>query len=111
MSERKNGFRFSALLLGAALCLAFGTTALAQSTATLQGTVTDQQGAVVPNAKVTVHSQATGAERVTQTDADGNYQIASLPPGLYRVEVQAQGFQAQAASDLSVVPHDLKSSV
>jgi hypothetical protein len=102
MSERKNVFRFSALSLAAALCLALGVTARAQSTATLQGTVTDQQGAVVPNAKVTVRSQATGAERTTQTDADGNYQVASLPPGLYRVEVQAQGFQAQAASDLSV---------
>ncbi|HYY93600.1 MAG TPA: carboxypeptidase-like regulatory domain-containing protein, partial [Pyrinomonadaceae bacterium] len=102
MSERKNVFRFSALSLAAALCLALGATAFAQSTATLQGTVTDQQGAVVPNAKVTVRSQATGAERTTQTDADGNYQVASLQPGLYRVEVQAQGFQAQAASDLSV---------
>src|SRR5947209_12843303 len=102
MSERKNVFRFLALSFAAALCLTFGTPVRAQSTATLQGTVTDPQGAVVPNAKVTVRSQATGAERTAQTDADGNYQVASLQPGLYRVEVQAQGFQAQAASDLSV---------
>jgi Carboxypeptidase regulatory-like domain/TonB dependent receptor len=102
MSERKNVFRFSALSLAAALCLLFATGALAQSTATLQGTVTDQQGAVVPNAKVIVRNQATSAERTAQTDADGNYQVAALPPGVYRVEVQAQGFQAQAASDLSV---------
>ena len=102
MSERKNVFRFLALSFAAALCLTFGTPVRAQSTATLQGTVTDPQGAVVPNAKVTVRSQATGAERITQTDAEGNYQVASLQPGLYRVEVQAQGFQAQAASDLSV---------
>ncbi len=71
MRERKNVFRFSALSLAAALCLALSATAFAQSTATLRGTVTDQQGAVVPNAKVTVRSQATGAERTTQTDDDG----------------------------------------
>jgi hypothetical protein len=47
MSERKNVFRFSALALAAALCLLFGVTARGQSAATLQGTVTDQQGAVV----------------------------------------------------------------
>src|SRR5947209_16068187 len=102
MSERKNVFRFLALSFAAALCLTFGTPVRAQSTATLQGTVTDQQGAVVPNAKVTVRLRATGAERTAQTDSEGNYQVASLQPGLYHVEVQAQGFQTQVADDLNV---------
>jgi outer membrane receptor protein involved in Fe transport len=102
MSERKNVYRFSALSFAAALCLAFGTTTLAQSTATLQGTVTDPQGAVVPNAKVVVRSQATGAERTAQTDSEGNYQFASLEPGAYNVEVQAQGFQGLVVSDLNI---------
>src|ERR1044071_557567 len=94
-----NFFRFlSAALLCALTCAA----ALAQSTATLQGAVTDQQGAVVPNAKVTVRSQATSTERTAQTDADGNYQFASLLPGVYDVEVQAQGFQTQAVAALNV---------
>ena len=102
MRDRKSSVKFFVPLFAAALCLALSARASAQSTATLQGTVTDPQGAVVSNAKVTVRSQATGAERTAQTDAEGNYQFAALPPGLYRVEVQAQGFQAQAASDLSV---------
>src|SRR5205085_7478242 len=102
MSERKNVFRFSALSFAAALCLALCATARAQSTATLQGTVTDPQGAVVPNAKVTVRSNATGVERTAQTDSEGNYQIASLQPGVYRVEVQAQGFQGQAVTELNI---------
>ena len=51
---------------------------------------------------MTVRSQATGEERVAQTDSDGNYQVASLQPGLYRVEVQAQGFQTMAVSSLNV---------
>jgi outer membrane receptor protein involved in Fe transport len=84
------------------LCLTCGVNVFAQSTATLTGTVTDPQGAIVPGAKVTVRSQATGIERTAQTGEDGNYQIASLPPGVYTVEVQAQGFQTQTASGLVV---------
>ena len=52
------------------LLLVLGAPALAQSTATLQGTVTDPKGAVMPNAKVTVRNQATRIERTTQTDSD-----------------------------------------
>jgi hypothetical protein len=89
-------------MLALLVLLILSATASAQSTATLQGTVTDPQGAVVPNAKVVVRSQATGQERVAQTDTDGNYQVASLLPGAYRVEVQASGFQTQAFNDLNL---------
>jgi outer membrane receptor protein involved in Fe transport len=70
--------------------------------ATLQGTVTDPQGAVVPNAKITVRNQATGLERVVQTDSEGAYQVAALPVGVYRIEVQAQGFQSQVVTSLNL---------
>ena len=73
MRERKSSVKFLAPLFAAALSLALSAAASAQSTATLQGTVTDQQGAVVPNAKVTVRLRATGAERTAQTDSEGNY--------------------------------------
>src|ERR1700755_3567018 len=102
MRERKSSPRVFNLLSAAALCVAFCAAAFAQSTATLQGAVTDPQGAVVPNAKVTVRSQATSTERTAQTDADGNFQLASLLPGVYTVEVQAQGFQTQTVSNLTV---------
>src|SRR5262245_31370372 len=81
---------------------ALSSSAFSQSTATLQGSVTDQSGAVVSGAKVTVRTQATRAERIAQTDSDGNYQVAALPPGVYRVEAQAQGFGSQTASDLTL---------
>ena len=74
--------------------------ALAQSTATLQGSVTDPQGAVVANAKVMARNQATGIERSTETNSSGNYQIAALPTGTYRVEVRADGFQLLAVNQL-----------
>ncbi|HEU4477843.1 MAG TPA: carboxypeptidase-like regulatory domain-containing protein, partial [Pyrinomonadaceae bacterium] len=83
-------------------CLGCGLTVLGQSTTTLQGTVSDPQGAVMPNARVLLKNQTTGLERTTQTDSEGNYQIASLPPGLYRVEVQAGGFQTQVLNNLNL---------
>ena len=84
------------------LCLStsFGPLAVAQSTAVLQGTVIDQTGAVLAGANISARSLATGIERTTQTDSSGNYQIAALPVGRYRVEVKAQGFQTAVASDL-----------
>ena len=102
MRDRKISRIFLKALSVAALCVASGAAAVAQSTATLQGVITDPQGAVVPNAKVTVRSQATSNERTAQTDADGNYQVASLQPGAYRVEVQAQGFQTQIVAALNL---------
>ena len=87
---------------GLAILLFISISALAQSTATLQGTVTDQSGAILSNARVIVRNQATGLERTVQTDSSGNYQVAALPVGTYRVEVQAQGFTPLVATDLTL---------
>ena len=66
--------------------------AWAQSTATLSGTVTDPSGAVVPNAHVTVHSLATGVDRLVDTDPAGIYSVPSLQPGDYQIQATASGF-------------------
>ena len=76
-----------------ALLLGISGTALGQSTATLQGTVSDAKGAVIPNATITVRNQATSVERTTQTDGEGNYQILQVPAGTYRIEFEKTGFQ------------------
>ncbi len=81
---------------------AISSIAYAQSTATLQGSVTDPSGAFVSGAKVSVRNQGTGFERIVQTDSDGNYQVAALPPGVYRVDAQAQGFGGQSVKDLTL---------
>ena len=65
---------------------------LAQSTATLSGTVSDPTGAVVPGASVAIRSLATGVERSTVSDGSGNYTAPSLQPGDYTVTVSAAGF-------------------
>src|SRR5215813_8646375 len=99
LTNHKLSFR---LMLIAVVLFGFGSTALAQSTATLQGTVTDPGHSVIPGAKITAKNQATGIERTTQTDSDGNYQIAALPVGLYSLEVEAQGFKRELVSNLGV---------
>src|SRR5580765_6158294 len=81
------------------LILLFAATAFAQTTASIQGTVTDQSGAAVVGAKVTVKNTA-GIERTAQTNSTGSYEIPALPPGVYSVQVQQAGFETQLAKDL-----------
>ena len=99
LSKRTKAF-FPFLLLIAALLAT--SPALAQSTATLQGTVSDAKGALVPNATVLVRNRSTSSERTTQTDSDGNYQFAALPVGLYTVEVRVEGFKTQVADSVTI---------
>ena len=79
--------RLSVLAAGL-LTFAFAAPAVAQSTATLQGTVTDAQGAVVPGAQVTATNEDTAARRSVLTDAAGYYQMAALPAGSYQLETR-----------------------
>src|SRR5438045_578479 len=67
----------------------------AQSTATLQGTVTDPQTAILPGVSITVRNVATGTERSIVTDSAGQWVAASLPPGNYNVTAHLEGFQDQ----------------
>ena len=72
-----------------------GAPARAQSTATLQGTVTDAQNAIMPGVSVTIRNAATGTERTATTDAAGQYVAASLAPGRYTVVAHIDGFKDQ----------------
>src|SRR5688572_28307725 len=72
--------------------LTLGLQAQNSATAQLSGTVTDPQGAVIPNATVTAIDTAKNFERTTQTSGDGRYQFLLLPPGDYTVTVDAKGF-------------------
>src|SRR2546423_2597640 len=72
------------------LCSVF---TLAQGNATLTGTVTDPNGAVVPNAKVTVTNVATNVSSTTQTTDAGLYRFNTLPVGTYRINVEITGFK------------------
>ncbi len=73
-----------------------------QSTAVLRGRVVDQNGAVVPQAQISVQNNATGLARKGATDSEGNYQIAALTVGNYRLEVRARGFRTEIIEQLAV---------
>src|SRR3954466_3626798 len=78
-----------------AMLLVAAAPARAQSTATLQGTVTDAQSAVMPGVTISIKNTATGLERTTVTDAAGQYVAASLQPGHYEILAHLDGFQDQ----------------
>lgn len=65
----------------------------------LVGNVYDAStGAGIAGATVRVRNQTTGAETTVLTDAEGGYQVESLAPGSYRIDVTAEGFQDGSAS-------------
>src|SRR2546425_8921742 len=65
----------------------------ARDTASLFGTITDAQGAVVPGAQVTVTNTATGLSRNSKTDGSGGYVFPLLPVGSYNLSVEQTGFR------------------
>ncbi len=86
------------------LCLAVFSCGIgfAQETATINGTVTDQSGAVVPSAKVTVTNAGTGSSRTLTTNQSGYYSSPDLPIGQYSVKVDAAGFKAYQQNDVTL---------
>lgn len=67
----------------------------AAQTSSLQGTVSDSQGATVPNAVVNLTNTETSLARKTITSDSGSYSFLQVPPGTYRIEAQAPGFRTQ----------------
>src|SRR5215467_9804574 len=93
MTRTMTRFLWPALAVVAMLLA--GTPARAQSTATLQGTVTDTQTAVMPGVTISIKNTATGGERTTVSDNAGQYVAAALAPGHYAVVAHLEGFKDQ----------------
>lgn len=72
-----------------------------ETTGGLQGTVKDPSGAVVPAAKVVATTSTLVGEKTVDTDANGYYRFANLPPGDYTITVTASGF-ATAKRELTL---------
>ena len=78
---------------------------LAQDGARVKGTVTDEAGAKVVGANVTLRSLL-GPQQSTSTNQAGAYEFASLRPGLYLIEIRAEGFAAFTSRDTQVKNSD-----
>jgi len=93
-------FKISVALL---VFLLINGAALAQvRNSTITGTVTDQSGAVVPKAIVTVTNQLTNETVKSQSGAVGDYAVPYLAAGHYALSVDAQGFKAYREKDIAV---------
>src|SRR6516162_3490919 len=66
------------------------------------GTVTDSTGAIVPGAKITITDVGKGVNFETTSNESGNYTQGHLIVGVYRVRVEAQGFQAYVQENVQV---------
>jgi carboxypeptidase family protein len=78
--------------------------AQAQYRASLRGTVTDAQGAVVAGANVTLVNTDTGHTQVSTSDTNGIYQFNALPPAPYRLTAEAQGFKQKVLENVQIIP-------
>ncbi len=92
-----------ALALGIGLLLFLAPGGLyAQALSGIQGTVTDESGAVVPGASVTVTNTATGVVTNATTSSSGTFTVTDLIPGAYTVKIQKAGFQTALIKGINV---------
>src|SRR5581483_8694443 len=84
-------------LLGVAAAMAQSIT-----TGSVTGVVTDPSGGAVAKAAVTLVNTDTNVVRKTETNGNGRYQFGFTPPGTYRLEVAAKGFQTEQRSGIVV---------
>ncbi|MDE3181617.1 MAG: carboxypeptidase regulatory-like domain-containing protein, partial [Acidobacteriota bacterium] len=93
------------ILVALGLCSLLVSTrpAVAQvNTASINGTVKDVAGGVIPGASVLLHNAATNVTRNTSTNNVGSYAFVDILPGRYTLTVSKQGFQAQTQAEFTL---------
>lgn len=105
MNSKKNN-RFAALLgtiVVAVLIAGIGVgTLAAQTTGTILGNVRDQTDAVIPGATIYVTQVETGTVRTTVSGNSGNYRLPALAVGTYQIRAEADGFQTEVRSGVTL---------
>src|SRR5262245_33721322 len=79
-----------------------GSTHAQSVNGSIQGTVVDQSGAVLPGVTVTVTNSSTGVARTTVTDDTGTFRAELLPAGPYDVAAELSGFTAPKAANVAL---------
>jgi hypothetical protein len=82
------------------MLLGTATTAPAQFASSIEGTVTDSSGAIVPGASVTITNDATGATQTVTTTGAGYYRFPALPGSTYSLRVSLDGFKTAVQADI-----------
>ncbi|MGC2417960.1 MAG: TonB-dependent receptor, partial [Candidatus Acidiferrales bacterium] len=100
LAEMK-GLRF-VLAVMCALLLLVASAPAQEVTGSMQGTVTDPSGAVVPGAQLTLTGTTLIGSKEADSDAQGQYHFANLPPGLYSIKVVAKGFEVLQRGNLAI---------
>jgi Carboxypeptidase regulatory-like domain/TonB-dependent Receptor Plug Domain len=90
-------------LMLSALFAFSSSSALAQVSGSLAGTITDGSGAVVAGAEVSVRNMDTDATRDIETDSTGRYQVYALPVGNYEIRVKKDGFTEEVRTGIHLV--------
>src|SRR5215213_5268471 len=101
----KKNIKFFALAVFAVVSLFFVTATMAQTSTTgsVEGVISDPNGAVVPNASVTLSGPNLMGSQTTTTDSDGKYRFSQIPPGRYTIETAATaGFGARKQENIEV---------
>ena len=93
-------FRVQVLVFGSLLCA--GVILAQTATGTIDGTVTDPTGSVIPGAKVTVENKATNLKFSMATLPDGRFYQRYMLPGIYSVTVEKAGFQKQVETGIQL---------
>lgn len=95
--------RLVSSLLWAVLLLGAPSASVAQTgTASLAGTVTDDQKSAVPGVLVTLTSGATGLTREAVSGANGTYQFLAVPPGTYTLKAELSGFKSSVIEGIQL---------
>jgi hypothetical protein len=97
---------WAALAVLAVLVLWVPAAKAQSSSATLDGTVLDQSGAIVPDANIILKNQASGDERTVVSNGEGFFNFAAVPPGNYTLRVTRQGFATWEARDINLSSGD-----
>ena len=91
---------FVVITLALAMSLGAGVTFAQSTSSSIIGTVTDESGAAIPGAAVTVTNVGTQAERTVETNERGDYAVTALDIGLYEVAATMEGFSRAVATDV-----------
>lgn len=97
----------SLLLAGTLSFVSF--TAHAQFRASIQGTVTDPTGALIPGAEVTLTDNATNATQKATANPDGVYNFGQLPPDRFTITATAPGFTRKVLQNVTIIPEQANS--